>query len=65
MVVSLMIAWPRMLRVGDEWSPPGSEECEFKFEEIFFVASIISCWHAILRFDGRIGVFTPGGRGAG
>jgi hypothetical protein len=54
-----------MLRVGDEWSPPGSEECEFKFEEIFFVASIISCWHAILRFDSRIGVFIPGGRGAG
>jgi hypothetical protein len=34
MVVSLMIVWPCMLRVGDEWSPPGSEECEFKFGDI-------------------------------
>ena len=65
MVVSLMIAWPCVPRDGDELSPLGSEECEFKFEEIFFVASIISCWHAILRFDSRIGVFIPGGRGAG
>jgi hypothetical protein len=65
MVVSLMIVWPCMLRVGDEWSSLGSEECEFKFEEISFVASIISCWRAILRFDSPIGVYIRSGRGGG
>src|SRR5258708_7226260 len=48
MIVSLMIVWPCMLRVGDAWSPLGSEECEFKFERYslspaLFPVGMLSC----------------------
>src|SRR6202047_5311615 len=48
MVVSLMIAWPCVPRDGDEWSPPGSEECDlslrrYPLSRALFSVDVLSC----------------------
>lgn len=48
MVVSLMIAWPCVPGDGDEWSPPGSEECDlslrrYPLSRVLFSVSVLSC----------------------
>src|SRR3984893_12836554 len=42
MVVSLMIAWPCVPRDSDEWSPPGSDECDLSLRRFPLSRSLFS-----------------------
>src|SRR6202048_5379205 len=62
MVVSLMIAWPCVPRDGDEWSPPGSEECDLSLRRYPLSRALFSV--GVLSFVLIVGLASLYGAGA-